>query len=592
MTKKIIFQAIAAMLVLLPCWLPAQVVIGGSTPDPSAILEVRSDNRGILLSRMTTAQRDAIVSPAAGLMIFNTTTLCMEINLGTPASPSWERVSCRNGIISTLDCAGASVSGPSVSIPYTGGNGGVYSVSSIASTGIIGLEATLPAGNFATGAGSLTWTVTGSPSSAGSADFLLEAGGLTCSIPFTVVAGTIAALNCSSTVMNGTLVHGVPAAGVSLSIPYTGGNGGFYTHQTISSTGVTGLTATLADGIYTVGAGNLTCQITGTPSGAGTASFTLNTGGQMCTLSVSVAAGSVGSLNCAGASLTGTLYSGQAASGVSASVPYTGGNEGVHTGQTVTSTGVTGLTATLSAGSFANGAGNLTHNITGTPASAGMASFALNIGGQTCNMDVTVTSAPICSAKVSTTETKIFMCYNLGAANTSADPFTPSWEINGGYWQWGRLAQAAPGPTGPGAGQANEGVIIGWNNGAANESWVDGSKTGNDPCPAGYRVPTKAQWDGVCANNTQTNVGTFSNSITNYSAGKKFGDNLMFPAAGDRPAGNGALYHRGEEGYYWSSTELNTDNAWFLYLFSSGANTDGHYNYSRSNGLTVRCIAE
>ncbi|MFM8489566.1 MAG: hypothetical protein ACKOCH_24795, partial [Bacteroidota bacterium] len=135
--------------------------------------------------------------------------------------------------------------------------------------------------------------------------------------------------------------------------------------------------------------------------------------------------GAVGALDCSGTTVTGTLTSGQAASGVSASVPYTGGNGGFHSGQTVSSTGVTGLTATLSAGNFGSGAGNLSYAITGTPASGGTASFALNIGGQTCTLDVTVSSAPVCRAKVTATDYKNFLCYNLGAANTSADPFTP-----------------------------------------------------------------------------------------------------------------------------------------------------------------------
>jgi hypothetical protein len=142
-------------------------------------------------------------------------------------------------------------------------------------------------------------------------------------------------------------------------------------------------------------------------------------------------------------------------------VPYTGSNGGVHDGQTVISTGVTGLTATLSGGSFASGAGSLTYAITGTPASAGTASFTLNIGGQICTLNVSVSY--VCRAKVNATDYKNFLCHDLGAANTSADPFT-RWEINGGlYWQWGRLAQAACGPTGPGSSEANDAPISGWN---------------------------------------------------------------------------------------------------------------------------------
>jgi len=53
----------------------AQIGIGTKTPAPSAALEVSSttNNKGILIPRVTAAQKDAIVSPAEGLMIFQTT---------------------------------------------------------------------------------------------------------------------------------------------------------------------------------------------------------------------------------------------------------------------------------------------------------------------------------------------------------------------------------------------------------------------------------------------------------------------------------------------------------------------------------------
>ncbi|MEI7727780.1 MAG: hypothetical protein WCK09_21925 [Bacteroidota bacterium] len=42
-----------------------------SSPDPSAGLDVKFNNKGFLPPRMNSIQRNAIVSPAAGLMIFN-----------------------------------------------------------------------------------------------------------------------------------------------------------------------------------------------------------------------------------------------------------------------------------------------------------------------------------------------------------------------------------------------------------------------------------------------------------------------------------------------------------------------------------------
>ena len=47
------------------------VGIGTNTPENTAILDLQSDSMGFLAPRLTTAQRDAIVSPAHGLTIFN-----------------------------------------------------------------------------------------------------------------------------------------------------------------------------------------------------------------------------------------------------------------------------------------------------------------------------------------------------------------------------------------------------------------------------------------------------------------------------------------------------------------------------------------
>ncbi|TXD85218.1 hypothetical protein ESY86_01350 [Subsaximicrobium wynnwilliamsii] len=71
----------------------AQVGIGIETPDASTILHLESTNSGLLLPRLTTAERDDIFTigpgPANGLTIYNTTTSAVEINIGTSAAPNW-----------------------------------------------------------------------------------------------------------------------------------------------------------------------------------------------------------------------------------------------------------------------------------------------------------------------------------------------------------------------------------------------------------------------------------------------------------------------------------------------------------------------
>jgi hypothetical protein len=44
----------------------------GSAPHASAMLEIKSTNKGMLIPRMTMAQRSAISSPATGLLIYQT----------------------------------------------------------------------------------------------------------------------------------------------------------------------------------------------------------------------------------------------------------------------------------------------------------------------------------------------------------------------------------------------------------------------------------------------------------------------------------------------------------------------------------------
>jgi hypothetical protein len=71
--------------------LNAQVAItdDGSMPDNSAMLDIQSADKGLLIPRMTIAERDAILSPANGLLVFVTDDNQFYYNSGTSASPNW-----------------------------------------------------------------------------------------------------------------------------------------------------------------------------------------------------------------------------------------------------------------------------------------------------------------------------------------------------------------------------------------------------------------------------------------------------------------------------------------------------------------------
>jgi hypothetical protein len=52
----------------------SQVGIGTVTPHQSSILDVSSTSKGVLIPRLTTAERDAIVNPSNGLLLYNVST--------------------------------------------------------------------------------------------------------------------------------------------------------------------------------------------------------------------------------------------------------------------------------------------------------------------------------------------------------------------------------------------------------------------------------------------------------------------------------------------------------------------------------------
>jgi hypothetical protein len=56
------------------CRINAQLGIGTVTPNPSAVLDLSSTTKGLLLPRMTALQLTNLVSPAIELTVYNTST--------------------------------------------------------------------------------------------------------------------------------------------------------------------------------------------------------------------------------------------------------------------------------------------------------------------------------------------------------------------------------------------------------------------------------------------------------------------------------------------------------------------------------------
>jgi uncharacterized protein (TIGR02145 family) len=208
----------------------------------------------------------------------------------------------------------------------------------------------------------------------------------------------------------------------------------------------------------------------------------------------------------------------------------------------------------------------------------------------------------ICPAKTGVNTWLNFMCRNLGA---EYDIITSSQLItrahHGDWYMYGAklpsMINTVENDSYDNTGWTSKPHEIG-----SNADW----SVANNPCPAGWRLPTKVEWGNVInkdPNYTQGEVDIFppnntlekipavwSLSSDEFSPLMKIGDYLYLPTPGYRNLGRGYLEQRGIEGQYWSSNNY-TPTQGRTAAFSESPNYLGIGVANKAWGMSVRCVA-
>ena len=92
---KIKFFITIYSILFSPLIFAQSVGINTTTPNGSAILDIKSNNKGVLLPRTSTTSRNAILSPAKGLLLYDTTTSGFWFHNGT----AWAQLSAGGAVI-------------------------------------------------------------------------------------------------------------------------------------------------------------------------------------------------------------------------------------------------------------------------------------------------------------------------------------------------------------------------------------------------------------------------------------------------------------------------------------------------------------
>jgi len=310
--------------------------------------------------------------------------------------------------------------------------------------------------------------------------------------------------------------------------------------------------------------------------------------------------------DCNNVIINGDVTKNQNVSNVTATINYTGGNGKSYATTTSNSSGLTGLTATLQAGTLAVGNGILTYNITGTPTTIGTANFAISLGGQTCSIKLTVKDAkPTSGYGPNVVDIdgnsyptvyigkQIWMAKNLKVTHYNDNTAIPNitdktkWEEDtlGAYCNFNNNINVDN--TYYGYGKLYNWYVV---NMVAN-----GNK---NVCPTGWHVPTMAEWqelinfvggENVAGKNLKTSI--------KYEWGtQSYLDPYLFSAVpSGRRTESGNFDNNGSNAYWWGS-----DSKLEEYGLLWGSNISIGYDYTKvyisksilKSGFSIRCLKD
>lgn len=114
----------------------------------------------------------------------------------------------------------------------------------------------------------------------------------------------------------------------------------------------------------------------------------------------------------------------------------------------------------------------------------------------------------------------------------------------------------------------------------------------SDPCPSGFRVPTKNEFQDLLNATNKSTDGLLTNKLI-LTSKTKSNIKLTFPAAGSKTSDpNLNTYELNNMGYYHTSTpnEIDVNLAW-CFNFSK-TNVQLLSNFSKKNARSIRCIAD